>query len=91
MFDQEYPKLSSLPESAKLKYRTVSKSGVPAEVFANAYQECNAMSADKDASGNTIDGSKKKKVVNYIMSIRGLTMTQRKAIWNAIKGTMTDK
>ena len=76
VFDQTYPKLSDLSETAKLKFRTASESGISADVFANAYRAC--------------IGGKKEDIVNYIMSIRGLTMKQRKALWDAVKGNSSD-
>ena len=77
VFDQTYPKLSDLSETAKLKFRTASESGISAEAFATAYRACS--------------GGKKKDTVNYIMSIRGLTMKQRKALWDAVKGNSSDE
>ena len=77
VFNQTYPKLSDLSEAGKLKFRTASESGISADVFATAYRACS--------------GGKKKDIVNYIMSIRGLTMKQRKALWDAVKGNSTDE
>ena len=77
VFNQTYPKLSDLSEAGKIKFRTASESGISAEVFATAYRACS--------------GGKKKDIVNYIMSIRGLTMKQRKALWDAVKGNSTDE
>lgn len=42
----------------------------------------NSIEADKDADGNTIPNSKKKKVFKYIDSLKGLTKIQKTVLYN---------
>lgn len=63
--------------------------GVPLDVVYDAVQTCKNFEGDKDSSGNTVPGSKKQKVVDYIQSL-GLSRTQAKALWDALKGNWKD-
>lgn len=60
-------------------YKTLGSNANNLEVYVLTI---NSIEADKDADGNTIPNSKKKKVFKYIDSIKGLTKIQKTALYN---------
>lgn len=87
-FVYENPEYAGYSDAAIGKY---FNSGVPQNVFFKAYTAISAMEADKDANGKSISGSKKEKIVRYIQNLPGLSYSQKKAMWNSVKGSMNDK
>ena len=57
------------------------QAGIPISTYLVSRQVINGMSADKDAQGKTIAGSKKQKVFNYINSL-SLTATQKQKLFS---------
>lgn len=81
-------------ESKKLReaYKEYAKpAGIDYEVLTRAMECVSALESDKDAEGKTVSGSLKAKYVAYIQSL-GLTPSQQKAMWLALKNsTWSDK
>ncbi len=71
-------------------YDSVKPTGVRHDVYEKALEDISELTADYDDEGKAISGSKKQKIVDYILSL-GLTWDQQKAIWDAVKGTSKDK
>ena len=75
---------------ASAYYEFAQPAGISMETFEEAWDFHNNVEADKDSSGKTVPGSAKQKVVDYICSL-GLSKTAERALWNALKGTWSDK
>lgn len=91
-FRTEYPEFSDLSNAAIGKYTEFCEgAGISARQFYDAYGACSEFTADKDENGESISGSKKQKVVDYILGL-GLSREQERALWNAVKDkTWVDK
>ena len=57
--------------------------GITAEMFYEAHEATKSMTADKDKNGNTINGSRKKKVLDYINRLK-ISKTQKDALYLAL-------
>lgn len=81
-------------ESKKLReaYKEYAKpAGIDYEVLTRAMEYVSALESDKDEEGKAVSGSLKAKYVAYIQSM-GLTPSQQKAMWLALKNsTWSDK
>ena len=81
-------------ESKKLReaYNSYAKpAGIGYDTLSSAWEYVAALESDKDAEGKTVSGSLKAKCVAYIQSL-GLTPSQQKAMWLALKNsTWSDK
>lgn len=75
---------------ASAYYEFAQPAGISMETFEEAWDFHNNVEADKDSSGKTVPGSAKQKVVDYIRSL-GLSKAAERALWNALKGTWSDK
>ena len=75
---------------ASAYYEFAQPAGISMETFEEAWGFHNNVEADKDSSGKSVPGSAKQKVVDYIRSL-GLSKTAERALWNALKGTWSDK
>lgn len=75
---------------ASAYYEFAQPAGISMETFEEAWDFHNNVEADKDSSGKSVPGSAKQKVVDYIRSL-GLSKTAERALWNALKGTWSDK
>lgn len=75
---------------ASAYYEFAQPAGISMETFKEAWDFHNNVEADKDSSGKSVPGSAKQKVVDYIRSL-GLSKTAERALWNALKGTWSDK
>ena len=71
-------------------YDYAQPAGINIQIYDAAYDFRANAQADKDSKGETIPGSKKQKVVDYIKAL-DLTAAQKEALWNAVKGTWSDK
>lgn len=81
-------------ESKKLReaYNSYAKpAGIGYDTLSAAMEYVATLESDKDAEGKTVSGSLKAKYVAYIQSM-GLTPSQQKAMWLALKNsTWSDK
>lgn len=81
-------------ESKKLReaYNSYAKpAGISYDTLSTAMGYVATLESDKDAEGKTVSGSLKAKYVAYIQSL-GLTPSQQKAMWLALKNsTWSDK
>ena len=81
-------------ESKKLReaYNCYAKpAGISYDTLSTAMEYVATLESDKDAEGKTVSGSLKAKYVAYIQSM-GLTPSQQKAMWLALKNsTWSDK
>lgn len=81
-------------ESKKLReaYNSYAKpAGIGYDTLSAAMEYVATLESDKDAEGKTVSGSLKAKYVAYIQSL-GLTPSQQKAMWLALKNsTWSDK
>lgn len=81
-------------ESKKLReaYNSYAKpAGISYDTLSTAMEYVATLESDKDAEGKTVSGSLKAKYVAYIQSL-GLTPSQQKAMWLALKNsTWSDK
>lgn len=81
-------------ESKKLReaYNSYAKpAGISYDTLSTAMEYVATLESDKDAEGKTVSGSLKAKYVAYIQSL-GLTPSQQKAMWLALKSsTWSDK
>lgn len=81
-------------ESKKLReaYNSYAKpAGISYDTLSTAMEYVATLESDKDAEGKTVSGSLKSKYVAYIQSM-GLTPSQQKAMWLALKNsTWSDK
>lgn len=81
-------------ESKKLReaYNSYAKpAGISYDTLSTAMEYVATLESDKDAEGKTVSGSLKAKYVAYIQSM-GLTPSQQKAMWLALKNsTWSDK
>lgn len=81
-------------ESKKLReaYNSYAKpAGISYDTLSTAMEYVATLESDKDAEGKTVSGSMKAKYVAYIQSM-GLTPSQQKAMWLALKSsTWSDK
>lgn len=81
-------------ESKKLReaYNSYAKpAGISYDTLSTAMEYVATLESDKDAEGKTVSGSLKAKYVVYIQSM-GLTPSQQKAMWLALKNsTWSDK
>ena len=81
-------------ESKKLReaYNSYAKpAGISYDTLSTAMEYVATLESDKDAEGKTVSGSLKAKYVAYIQSM-GLTPSQQKAMWLALKSsTWSDK
>lgn len=65
--------------------------GISYDTLSTAMEYVATLESDKDAEGKTVSGSLKAKYVAYIQSM-GLTPSQQKAMWLALKiSTWSDK
>lgn len=71
-------------------YEFAEPAGINISVFDAAYTFASNVEADKDKDGESISGSAKQKVVDYILGL-GLSGEQERALWNAVKGNWSDK
>lgn len=71
-------------------YEYAQPAGIKISVFDEAYTFAKNAEADKDKDGESISGSAKQKVVDYILGL-GLSSEQERALWNAVKGNWSDK
>lgn len=71
-------------------YEFAEPAGINISVFDEAYTFASNVEADKDKDGESISGSAKQKVVDYILGL-GLSGEQERALWNAVKGNWSDK
>lgn len=71
-------------------YEFAEPVGINISVFDEAYTFASNVEADKDKDGESISGSAKQKVVDYILGL-GLSGEQERALWNAVKGNWSDK
>lgn len=69
-------------EGEKNKWDEVKDSGINADTFLDAYKKINSFESDKDENGETINGSLRKKVVDYIESL-DVTAEQKEALYKA--------
>ena len=82
-FVMEHPNLEGISYSAVKAYTTYCEpSGIEAEVFYDVWQYNSSVSADVDASGKAISGSKKAKVLAYINSM-SLSARQKDSLYYA--------
>ena len=82
-FVMEHPSLEEISYSAVKAYTTYCEpSGIEAEVFYDVWQYNSSVSADVDASGKAISGSKKAKVLAYINSM-SLSARQKDSLYYA--------
>ena len=82
-FVKEYPETEGISYAAVEDYTMYCEHlGVPATVFYDVWKYNNEISADVDASGKAISGSKKTKVLQYINSLR-LTSAQKDSLYYA--------
>ena len=92
-FVKKYPKCDGISYAAVEDYLTYCEaSGVPAETYYDAWKYNSSASADVDASGKSISGSKKAKVLAYINTL-DLTGAQKDSIYYAFgwaKSTISD-
>ena len=65
---------------AKWRESDAKAAGVKADVYIDYRETLSATTADKDASGKTISGSKKKKILSYIDGLN-LTAAQKDALY----------
>lgn len=88
----EYPQYDDISETKANKfYDYCEKAGIKAKRFYEAVCDTADYESDKDAEGKTVSGSLKAKYVAYIQSL-GLTPSQQKAMWLALKNsTWSDK
>ena len=81
-------------ESKQLReaYNSYAKpAGISYDTLSTAMEYVATLESDKDAEGKTVSGSLKAKYVAYIQSM-GLTPSQQKAMWLALKNsTWSDK
>ena len=81
-FQKTYPD-SELKESAAVKWVTeIRESGISLEVYTEYRSATEGLESDKDAKGNTISGSKKKKIVAAIHALP-LNRQQKDALFLA--------
>ena len=82
-FVMEHPNLEDISYSAVEAYTTYGEAyGIEAEVFYDVWKYNSSVSADVDASGKTISGSKKAKVLAYINSL-SLSARQKDSLYYA--------
>ena len=92
-FVKKYPKCDGISYAAVEDYQTYCEaSGVPAETYYDVWKYNSSASADVDASGKSISGSKKTKVLGYINTL-DLTRAQKDSLYYAFgwaKSTISD-
>ena len=82
-FAKEYPDYDDISYAAVESYRTYGEpAGVPVGTFYDAWKYNSNTDADVDANGNSISGSKKTKVLNYIDGLN-LTYQQKDSLYYA--------
>ena len=82
-FVKEHPETDGISYAAVDNYNTYCKSsGVSAEIFYDAWQYNSSTKADVDENGESISGSKKTKVLDYINTL-DLTYDQKDALYYA--------
>lgn len=82
-FVKEHPETDGISYAAVDNYNTYCKSsGVSAEIFYDAWQYNSSTKADVDENGESISGSKKTKVLDYINAL-DLTYDQKDALYYA--------
>ena len=82
-FVKQYPETDGISYAGVEAYQTYCQSsGVPAGTFYDAWKYNSSTSADVDASGKSISGSKKAKVLRYIHSL-DLTYAQKDSLYYA--------
>ena len=82
-FVKQYPALEGISYSAVESFNTYAKSaGISAEQFYDVWKYNSEATADLDANGNAISGSKKQKVLNYINSLK-LSNRQKDSLYYA--------
>ena len=75
--------VSQLTEKQQERFEKVKASGVDADTYVEVINHVSELEGDKDVHGDTIPGSKKKKVSEYINSL-SLTYAQRMALMEAL-------
>ncbi len=75
--------IKMMSDSAQEKAEVAKKAGISGDVFLDAYEVINGMEADKDGNGESISGSKKKKVATYIESL-DITKEQKETMFQNI-------
>lgn len=90
MYKEESGNSDASASSAERYYEFAEPAGINISVFDEAYTFKSNVEADKDKDGEPISGSAKQKVVDYILGL-GLSDEQERALWNALKGTWSDK
>lgn len=82
-FAKEYPELADLSEEAVGKYNEYCKpAGVDAQTYYDIKKFAGSAEADKDANGNSINGSQKEKILNHIHS-QNLTVAQKDSVYDS--------
>jgi len=72
------------------KAATLNNGGVDYETFYNAYFTIKSIESDKDADGETVSGSRKEKIVNYLNTL-GIPDAQKLIILYSYGYTTTNK
>lgn len=67
-FQKQNPE-SKLSETGAIKYLEAKESGITLKVFEEYYSQVTGMTADKDANGKSITGSKRDKILKLINSL----------------------
>lgn len=82
-FVKQYPALEGISYSAVEGYNTYAKpAGISAEQFYDVWKYNSEATADVDANSKAISGSKKRKVLNYINSLK-LSNRQKDSLYYA--------
>lgn len=82
-FVKQYPALEGISYAAVEGYNTYAKpAGIGAEQFYDVWKYNSEATADVDANGKAISGSKKQKVLNYINSLK-LSNRQKDSLYYA--------
>jgi len=69
-------------EGEKNTWAEVKGTGMDAGIFLEAYSKMNSFESDKDENGKTINGSLKKKIVDYIQSL-DIPAEQKEALYKS--------
>lgn len=80
-FVKRYPECEGISYSAIAAYREFG-SGMSAKTFYDVWKYESSVSADVDANGETISGSKKRKVLDYV-NRQNLTVSQKDGLYYA--------
>lgn len=87
-FQRRYPDLGTgkhaISSAAIVKYRLLEEAGMNAADYYRFYREAGKIESDKDTDGKAVSGSKKAKLVKFIVNLR-LPGKQAKLLWQALK------